>query len=121
MPLSTPASNAVYRPGGSVAAIPDSRLFVGARPAAVNSAAWVGSSCQSLFATRSAPLLSRSSKVGLASALGTPNAVRLGPIPRTTIRSFAAAVSKNETGDHDVAAVPTEARVLMLASFAMTV
>ena len=41
-------------------------------------------SCQSLLKAMGAPLLSRSSSVGLASAFATPSAVRLGPIPRNT-------------------------------------
>ena len=69
MPLFRPASSAVYGPGANVAAIADSRGFVGARPAAVIIAAWIGSSCQSLFDRMSAPLPSRSSSVGSASTL----------------------------------------------------
>ena len=59
-------------------------------------------SCQSLFAIRSAPLPSRSSSVGLASALGTPKAVRLGPMPRTTILSLPLLLPRMKARDHDV-------------------
>ncbi len=54
----------------------------------ISSAAWAALSCQSLFAMRSAPLLSRSSSVGSARGSDTPRAARLGPMPRTTILSF---------------------------------
>jgi hypothetical protein len=47
--LFRPASNTVYKPGGSVAAMPASRLLLGASPAAAISAAWAALSCQSLF------------------------------------------------------------------------
>ena len=53
---------------------------------------------------RSAPLLSRSSSVGLASAFGTPKAVRLGPIPRSDNPVIAAVVAQDEARDHDVVA-----------------
>ena len=59
--LPCPASSAVYWPGPSVIAMPDSDASVGARPAAVSSAACAGSSPQLSFAKRSAPLLLRSS------------------------------------------------------------
>ena len=67
---------------------------------------------------RSAPLLSRSSSVGLARALGTPNSVRLGPIPRTTIRSLPLLFPRMKPAMTMSSPVLTKARVLMLASFA---
>ena len=120
VPLFNPASSAVYGPGGSVIAIPDSSGFVGARPAAVSSAAWAGSSCQSSLKLSNAPSLLRSSSVGFARALGTPSGVRLGPIPRATILSLPLLPPSMNPAITILSAVSTKARVLMLASFAGT-
>ena len=50
------------------------KLLLGARPAAVINAAWLGLSCQSLLEIWSVPSLLRNSSVGLASTLVTPAA-----------------------------------------------
>ena len=117
MPLFNPASSAVYKPGGSVAAMAASRLFPGASPAAAIRAAWPASSCQSLLAMRSAPLESRNCSVGSSSALATPPAARLGPMPRAIILS-GPPVPRMKPAMTMSLPVPTNARVLILASFA---
>ena len=70
----------------------------------MTSAACVGLSCQSLFATIKAPFSSRNSSVGLAStALAGKNAgARLGPIPRSTETVQRCPVAQHHTRDHDV-------------------
>ena len=62
-------------------------------------------------------MLSRNSSVGLASALGTPKAVRLGPIPRTTILLSPLFPPRIKPAITILLPVPTKALVLMLASF----
>src|ERR1700675_2165531 len=94
----------------------DSRLLLGASPAAVIIAAWTGSSCQLLSEERSAPLASCSSRVGSASALGTPKAVRLGPIPRTMTLSAPLPLPRMKPAITTSVPVLTKARVLILAS-----
>ena len=117
MVLFNPASNTVYRPGGSVAAMADSRLLLGARPAAVINAAWLGLSCQSLLEIWSVPSLLRNSRVGLASTLVTPAAVRLGPSPRTITLSSPALFPSMKPAMTMLPPTPLKARVLILASF----
>ena len=63
--------------------MPDSCPSGSPRPNAVSCAAWVGSSCQLSFWMSKVPLDACSSRVGSASASGTPKGPRDGPIPRT--------------------------------------
>src|SRR5262245_9898444 len=116
VPPLIPASSAVYVPGGNVAAIPDSRLFDNANPAAVRIAACSGSSIQLSLALNNAPLLSRSSSVGSASASGTPKSLKLGPIPRRIM--FVASLLPPRMKPAIMMSEPvlTKARVLMLPS-----
>ena len=83
--LFRPESSTVYRSGAKVAAIAASFALVGANPAAVICAAWAALSCQSLSEISSAPLASRSSRVGSASTGDRPKAPKLGPSPRMII------------------------------------
>src|SRR5678815_2248440 len=74
-----------------------------------------GRSAQLSFSARRAPLLSRSSSVGSASGSGTPELPRLGPRPRMrTLALFP--VPRINPATRTLSAVPTNARVLMLAS-----
>ena len=66
------------------------------------------------------PLLSRSSSVGSASGLAMPKFARLGPIPRTRILSFPLLPPRIKPAIKMLSAVPTKARVLILASFEST-
>jgi hypothetical protein len=95
----------------------DSRVLLGARPAAVINAFWLGLSCQSLFEISSDPSPFRSSSVGLASTFGTPAAARLGPSPRTITLSSDPLFPSMKPAITMLGPVPQKARVLMLASF----
>ncbi len=98
--------------------MPDSNGLVGASPAAVSSAACAALSCQSLFPITIAPLPSRNSKVGLASALGTPRPVRLGPIPAHYYCGHGPLLPPSmKPAITMLSPVLTKARVLMLPSF----
>src|SRR5678816_3515021 len=116
VPPFIPANSAVYWPGGNVAAIPDSRLLESANPAAVMIAACAGSSIQLSFARSNAPLSSRSSRVGSASAFGTPKSLRLGPIPRRIILVSPLLPPRIKPAIVMSEPVLTKARVLMLPS-----
>ena len=67
MPPFFPARMTVKASGGNDAKIPDSLGFCGASPCAVSCAAGTGLSYQLSSASKSIPLLSRSSRIGSAS------------------------------------------------------
>ena len=80
------------------------------------SAFCAGSSIQSLFDRITVPALLRNSSCGLASALGTPSGVRLGPIPRTTTLVVPVFPPKINPAIMMSPPVATKPRVLMLPS-----
>ena len=94
--------------------MPDSSGLLGAKPAALISPAWTGSSCQLSSDRMSVPLLSRNSRVGSASLLVTG---RLGPIPRRTTLSARGPLPRMKPAIIMLEPVLTKARVLILASF----
>src|SRR5436190_21939939 len=119
VPLFSPARITVYSPGGRVAAIADSRLFVGARPAALINAACTGLSCQSLLEMSNVPSASRNSNAGLASTAlaGKKFGDRLGPISRATTSLLPLPSLNRKPAITTSLPVLTKARVLRFDSF----
>src|SRR2546421_8800947 len=95
----------------------DSFEFEGANPAVVISAAWIGSSAQSLFDLRSAPFALRSSRVGSGKGFAMPKELRLGPSPRRITRSLPLLLPRVKPAMATLLPGLTNARVLRLASF----
>ena len=107
-------------PGGSVAKIPDSRLFGGCSPKAMSCAAEAGSSCQLSFEIMSVPLALCSSRVGSARTLLSPNCESDGPRPRTAIRVGLLLPPSMKPPIMTLFPVRTKPRVLMLANCELT-